>query len=221
MAILVIGGMIGAGKTSVANLLGEALGSEVFYENVDDNEILPLFYTASDEEQAIKRYPFLLQLEFLSSRFQSIKEALHNKNNVLDRSIYEDWYFAKVNTNLGRISETEFNIYEKLLNNMMEELQELPKKSPDLMVYLQGSFETILYRIGLRGRDFEQDQGLLEYYRALWEGYDNWVTNHYDASDVLIVNIDEIDVVNNPEDGLAVIKRVQEKLAEMENRVNG
>lgn len=221
MAILVIGGMIGAGKTSVANLLGEALGSEVFYENVDDNEILPLFYTASDEEQAIKRYPFLLQLEFLSSRFQSIKEALHNRNNVLDRSIYEDWYFAKVNTNLGRISETEFNIYEKLLNNMMEELQELPKKSPDLMVYLQGSFETILYRIGLRGRDFEQDQGLLEYYRALWEGYDNWVTNHYDASDVLIVNIDEIDVVNNPEDGLAVIKRVKEKLAEMENRVNG
>lgn len=221
MAILVIGGMIGAGKTSVANLLGEALGSEVFYENVDDNEILPLFYTASAEEQALKRYPFLLQLEFLSSRFQSIKEALHNKNNVLDRSIYEDWYFAKVNTNLGRISETEFNIYEKLLTNMMEELQELPKKSPDLMVYLQGSFETILYRIGLRGRDFEQDQGLLEYYRALWEGYDNWVTNHYDASDVLIINIDETDVVNNPEDGHRVIKRVQEKLAEMENRVNG
>lgn len=221
MAILVIGGMIGAGKTSVANLLGEALGSEVFYENVDDNEILPLFYTASAEEQALKRYPFLLQLEFLSSRFQSIKEALHNKNNVLDRSIYEDWYFAKVNTNLGRISETEFNIYEKLLTNMMEELQELPKKSPDLMVYLQGSFETILYRIGLRGRDFEQDQGLLEYYRALWEGYDNWVTNHYDASDVLIINIDETDVVNNPEDGHRVIKKVQEKLAEMENRVNG
>ena len=126
-----------------------------------------------------------------------------------------------MNTNLGRISETEFNIYEKLLTNMMEELQELPKKSPDLMVYLQGSFETILYRIGLRGRDFEQDQGLLEYYRALWEGYDNWVTNHYDASDVLIINIDETDVVNNPEDGHRVIKRVQEKLAEMENRVNG
>lgn len=220
MAILVIGGMIGAGKTSVAELLGKSLNSEVFYENVDDNEILPLFYTASEEEQHLKRYPFLLQLDFLSSRFKSIKEALHNKNNVLDRSIYEDWYFAKVNTELGRISASEFNIYEKLLNNMMEELQELPKKSPDLMVYLQGSFETILYRIGLRGRDFEQDQGLMDYYRALWQGYDNWVTNHYKASDVLVINIDEVDVVNNSEDADFVVKLVKEKLAEMESRIN-
>ncbi|MGB7460540.1 MAG: deoxynucleoside kinase [Carnobacterium jeotgali] len=220
MAILVIGGMIGAGKTSVAELLGKSLNSEVFYENVDDNEILPLFYTASEEEQHLKRYPFLLQLDFLSSRFKSIKEALHNKNNVLDRSIYEDWYFAKVNTELGRISASEFNIYEKLLNNMMEELQELPKKSPDLMVYLQGSFETILYRIGLRGRDFEQDQGLMDYYRALWQGYDNWVTNHYKASDVLVINIDKVDVVNNSEDADFVVKLVKEKLAEMESRIN-
>lgn len=216
MAILVIGGMIGAGKTSVAELLGGSLGTEVFYENVEDNEILPLFYTASEEEQRVKRYPFLLQLEFLNSRFKSIKEALHNQNNVLDRSIYEDWYFAKVNTKLGRISETEFSIYEKLLNNMMEELQELPKKSPDLMIYLQGSFETILYRIGLRGRDFEQDQGLLDYYRALWEGYDNWVAKHYDASEVLIINIDKIDVVNNPTDADTVVTMVKDKLAEME-----
>lgn len=215
MAILVIGGMIGAGKTSVAKLLGGSLGTEVFYENVDDNEILPLFYTASEEEQRIKRYSFLLQLEFLNSRFKSIKKALHNQNNVLDRSIYEDWYFAKVNTELGRISETEFSIYEKLLNNMMEELQELPKKSPDLMIYLQGSFETILYRIGLRGRDFEQDQGLLNYYRALWEGYDNWVAKHYDASEVLIINIDKIDVVNNLADAYTVVTMVKDKLAEM------
>lgn len=220
MAILVIGGMIGAGKTSVAELLGKSLNSDVFYENVDDNEILPLFYTASEEEQHLKRYPFLLQLDFLSSRFKSIKEALHNKNNVLDRSIYEDWYFAKVNTELGRISASEFNIYEKLLNNMMEELEELPKKSPDLMVYLQGSFETILYRIGLRGRDFEQDQGLMDYYKALWQGYDNWVTNHYKASDVLMINIDKIDVVNNSEDADFVVKLVKEKLAEMESRIN-
>ena len=220
MAILVIGGMIGAGKTSVAELLGKSLNSEVFYENVDDNEILPLFYTASEEEQHLKRYPFLLQLDFLSSRFKSIKEALHNKNNILDRSIYEDWYFAKVNTELGRISASEFNIYEKLLNNMMEELQELPKKAPDLMVYLQGSFETILYRIGLRGRDFEQDQGLMDYYRALWQGYDNWVTNHYKASDVLVINIDKVDVVNNSEDADFVVKLVKEKLAEMESRIN-
>ena len=88
------------------------------------------------------------------------------------------------------------------------------------MVYLQGSFETILYRIGLRGRDFEQDQGLMDYYKALWQGYDNWVTNHYKASDVLMINIDKIDVVNNSEDADFVVKLVKEKLAEMESRIN-
>lgn len=216
MAIIVVGGMIGAGKTSVAELISQALDSEVFYENVDDNEILPLFYTASEEEQNLKRYPFLLQLEFLSSRFQSIKEALYHRNNVLDRSIYEDWYFAKVNNDLGRISDVEFSIYEKLLNNMLEELDELPKKSPDLMVYLTGSFDTILKRIGMRGREFEQDAGLVEYYHTLWAGYDDWVDNHYHASQVLKINIDEFDIVHNPLDAMEIVGQVKAKLLEIE-----
>lgn len=215
MAIIVIGGMIGAGKTSVAELVASALGTEVFYENVDDNDILPLFYTASEEEQEAKRYPFLLQLEFLSSRFKNIKDALVNQNNVLDRSIYEDWYFCKINNKLGRISDTEFKIYEKLLNNMMEELEELPKKSPDLMVYLTGSFETIIHRIGLRGREFEQDKSLMDYYHTLWSGYDDWVENYYNASQVLEINIDEFDVVNNPTDADRLIHLVEAKLIEM------
>ena len=126
MSVIVIGGMIGAGKTSVAKLLGEELGSQVFFEEVDNNPLLELFYTADEQEEQEKRYPFLLQLTFLSSRFRSIKSALVDKNNVLDRSIYEDWYFTKVNHQLGRISELEFKIYEELLNNMMDELDELP-----------------------------------------------------------------------------------------------
>lgn len=215
MAIIVVGGMIGAGKTSVANLIGNALESDIFYENVDDNEILPLFYTASEEEQELKRYSFLLQLEFLSSRFYSIKEALVHRNNVLDRSIYEDWYFAKVNNDLGRISNLEFSIYEKLLTNMLEELDELPKKSPDLMIYLTGSFDTILKRIGIRGREFEQDINLVNYYETLWSGYDHWVDNHYHASQVIKIDIDKYDVVNNPADAEVVIELVKNKLVEM------
>lgn len=210
--MIVVGGMIGLGKSSVSKILGEALDSEVFYESVDDNPILPLFYTASDEEIQAKRYPFLLQLHFLDTRFKSIKEALGNNKNVLDRSIYEDWYFAKVNKDLGRISELEFQVYENLLNNMMEELDELPKKAPDLMVYLKASFETVLYRIGLRGRDFEQDTSLIDYYRTLWEGYDDWLFNHYKASQVLIVDMDKLDVVNNPEDAEQVVQEVKQKL---------
>src|SRR5699024_2766758 len=215
MAIIVVGGMIGAGKTSVAKLIGNALGSDIFYENVDDNEILPLFYTASEEEQELKRYSFLLQLEFLSSRFYSIKEALVHRNNVLDRSIYEDWYFAKVNNDLGRISNLEFSIYEKLLTNMLEELDELPKKSHDLMIYLTGSFDTILKRIGIRGREFEQDINLVNYYETLWSGYDDWVDNHYHASQVIKIDVDKYDVVNNPADAEVVIELVKNKLVEM------
>lgn len=213
MSVIVIGGMIGAGKTSIAKLLGEELGSQVFFEEVDNNPLLELFYTADEQEEQEKRYPFLLQLTFLSSRFRSIKSALVDKNNVLDRSIYEDWYFTKVNHQLGRISELEFKIYEELLNNMMEELEELPKKAPDLMVYLHGSFEEIVRRIGTRGRDFEQDDSLMAYYKELWEGYDDWVDNHYDASQVLKINIDQYDVVHNEDDAKAVVELVREALA--------
>ena len=213
MTRLVVGGMIGLGKTSVSELLAKELGTKVFYGSVEGNPILPLFYTASDEEIASKRYPFLLQLYFLQTRFQAIKQAYKEDNNVLDRSIYEDWYFAKVNHDLGRISELEFQIYEGLLDEMMQEIDGLPyKKKPDLMIYLRASFETVMYRIGLRGRDFEQDESLIEYYRTLWQGYDEWITNHYTASEVLVIDMDKIDVVNNQKDAEFVVQQVKEHL---------
>jgi deoxyadenosine/deoxycytidine kinase len=213
MTVIVIGGMIGLGKTSVSELIGKELGGQVFYESVEDNPILPLFYTSTDEEIQSKRYPFLLQLYFLKTRFNAIKEAYKEDNNVLDRSIYEDWYFAKVNHDLGRISDLEFQIYEGLLNEMMTEIEGLPyKKAPDLMVYLKASFETVMFRIGLRGRDFEQDQGLIDYYCTLHKGYDDWLTNHYSASQVLIIDMDNTDVVNHPDDAKRVLEQVKEKL---------
>lgn len=213
--LITIGAMIGAGKTSLAELVANHFNSEVFYESVDDNPILPVFYTASEEEIQTKRYPFLLQLWFLNTRFKSIKEALIKDNNVLDRSIYEDWYFAKVNKDLGRISDLEFSLYEDLLNNMLEELEGLPKKSPDLMIYLSGSFETILDRIKKRGREYELDEALVSYYYTLWEGYDNWIKQHYKASEVLIINIDEIDYVNNEEHKQKVLSMIEQKLEEI------
>lgn len=216
--VITIGAMIGAGKSSLAKLVGEHFGTEVFYESVDDNPILPLFYTASDEEIQEKRYPFLLQLWFLNTRFKSIKKALTNKNNVLDRSIYEDWYFAKVNKDLGRISELEFSMYEGLLENMLEELDELPKKAPDLMIYLTGSFETILERIKKRGRGYELDDSLVDYYRILWEGYDEWVEKHYNASEVLTINIDKYDYVHNEDDAREVLQLIDDKLNEIRNK---
>ena len=219
--LIVVGGMIGLGKSSVAEILGNHFNSEVFYESVDDNPILPLFYSESEEEILKNRYPFLLQLYFLNTRFKSIKEALYNDNNVLDRSIYEDWYFAKKNMELGRISELEMNTYEGLLENMLEELKELPNKSPDIMVYLKGSFEPVMKRINLRGRDFEVDESLKEYYHFLWQDYDNWVNNHYNAAEVLIIDMDTMDVVNNEADKHKFIEMVEEKLKEVRNKNDG
>ncbi|NFH91849.1 deoxynucleoside kinase [Clostridium botulinum] len=216
--LITVGAMIGAGKSSLAKIIGEHFGTDVFYESVDDNPILPLFYTASDDEIQKKRYPFLLQLWFLNTRFKSIKKALVNDNNVLDRSIYEDWYFAKVNRDLGRISDLEFNIYEELLDNMLEELDELPKKAPDLMIYLSGRFETILDRIRKRGRGYELDENLVSYYKTLWEGYDAWVNEHYNASEVLIINIDKYDYVNNENHKEEVIKLIEDKLKEVRSK---
>ena len=213
--VLVIAGMIGIGKSSVAKILGEHFGSEVFYESVDDNPILPLFYGKDEEEVVANDYPFKLQLYFLNTRFASIKKALVNDNNVLDRSIYEDWYFAKVNKGMGRIDDLEFSLYEGILNNMMEELEELPKKSPDLLIYLKGSFDTILKRINMRGRGYELAPELVDYYKLLWSGYDEWLQNHYTASQTIIIDMDKMDVVHNEDDKEILIKMVEEKLKEV------
>lgn len=219
MTVIIVGGMIGLGKSSVAKILGEALDSQVFYESVDDNPILPLFYTSTKEEIEKNRYPFLLQLYFLDTRFKAIKQALVNKNNIIDRGIYEDVFFCKMNMEYGkligenRITDLEWQIYKGLFDNMMEELDELPKKAPDLMVYLKGDFEkTVLPRIKGRGREYELDPELVEYYRFLWSHYDEWVENHYKASDILIIDMDTMDVVNNVEDRNALVELVIPKL---------
>jgi deoxyadenosine/deoxycytidine kinase len=222
---IVIGGMIGLGKTSVADTLNahfkrRGIESKVFYEAVDDNPILPLYYELTPEELDARRIPFLLQLFFLNKRFKTVKDCVSWKNpiyTIQDRSIYEDWYFAYVNKNLGRISDLEFRIYEDLVENMMEELNELPKKAPDLMVYLKGSFDTVIDRIMARGRSFEINPELKEYYFEVWKGYDEWVINNYNASEVLIVDMDHTDVVNRPEDALRLCHEVDERLKEVLN----
>lgn len=214
--MIVIAGMIGGGKSSLAEIIGEKYKSDVFFESVKDNKILPLFYTASKEDMEKYRYPFLLQLWFLNTRFADIKKALVQNNNVLDRSIYEDLYFATVNHRLGRISDLEFEIYEKLLTNMMQELDELPKKAPDLLVYLKGSFETFIARIENRGRSYEAiDPESREYFHTLWEGYDEWLEKHYKFSDVVVVDIDNTDYVNNEEDRNRVLEAIDKKLKEV------
>lgn len=83
--MLCIGGFIGGGKSSLAKIVGEHFQTEVFYESVDDNPILPLFYTATDEEIQTKRYPFLLQLWFLDTLLYSI----FSRGLINDEELYK------------------------------------------------------------------------------------------------------------------------------------
>ena len=207
-------GMIGVGKSTLAKRIAEHFGTEVFYEKVDGNEILPLFYTLSEEELLEQRIPFLLQLDFLDSRFKTIKKSLIDDNTVNDRSIYEDKYFCRKNMELGRITELEYKIYCNLVDNMMEELKELPKKAPDLMVYLKADFDTILGRIANRSREYEIDENLKEYYHFIWKDYDEWA-NEYDSSQILIIDTNNLDLANNEEDIKYVLNLIEDKLKEV------
>lgn len=208
--MIVIGGMIGLGKTTTAKTLHEALHLPVYYESVKDNKVLPLFYRADRKEMEEKRYPFLLQLNFLSSRFVSLTKAKVDKDAVLDRSIYEDFYFCKKNHDLGRISDLEMEVYTSLFDSMVDSL----KEEKPFMVYLKGSFETVLSRIRERGRDFELDESLVEYYRYLWKEYDSCIFSAYPKDRLLVIDVDRFDINKNSSDREWFLKAVDSLMNE-------
>lgn len=161
-----------------------------------------------------EKYGFALQIYFLNKRFKSIKSAYHQDNNVLDRSIYEDALFTYINTLQGSISQQEYQIYLELLDNMMEEIKGLPKKAPDLLIYLDGSFDHILNNIKKRGRSFEQptkDNGLMDYYQLLHRNYKDWYEN-YHYSPKMRIQTDDFDI-NKPKDWEAVYRMIQQELS--------
>lgn len=212
--MLVLAGTIGAGKSSLATALGEYYGTKVYYESVDDNPVLDLYY--SDR----KKYGFLLQIYFLNKRFKSIKEACLNDNMVLDRSIYEDALFVDLNYKHGDFTKQESDIYHELLDNMMEEIKGLPKKAPDLLIYIDVNLDTMLKRIKGRGRDFEQidnNADLYDYYRRLQAEYDPWF-EAYDKSPKIRIDGNKYDFVKNKEDLEIVIKQIDDKLKEIRNK---
>lgn len=210
MTVIVTAGMIGVGKSTLTTMLAKELHTEPFYESVGDNPVLDLFYKDP------KKYAFLLQIYFLNTRFDSIKKALSNKNNVLDRSIYEDSLFFHVNASLGRVTDTEVKVYDDLLNNMLEELQGLPKKAPDLLVYIHTDYDTTIKHIKKRGRPFEQienDNSLEAYYKALLDNYDEWY-NNYDASPKMLIDGTKVDFVSDILDRKIVIDSIKDFMKE-------
>ncbi|GCF93818.1 deoxyadenosine kinase [Enterococcus florum] len=211
--MIVLAGTIGAGKSSLTAMLSEYLGSQAFYESIEDNEVLPLFYANPEQ------YAFLLQIYFLNKRFDSIKKAMQDDNNVLDRSIYEDSLLFHLNADLGRATETEVKVYDELLANMMEELPYAAnKKHPDLLIHIRVSFETMLDRITKRGREYEQlefDPTLYDYYKELNKRYDQWYED-YNESPKIQIDGDQLNFVEDPQARDIVLKLIDEKIAEVQ-----
>ena len=210
--VIITAGMIGVGKTTLTGKIAEHLNTKAYYEPVGENPVLPLYYANP------KQYGFLLQIYFLNKRFSMIKQALSDDNNVLDRSIYEDALFTRENNAEGNISDTELEVYLKLLDNMMADLNRLPKKAPDLMVYSETDFETILYRIKKRGRDYEQvdkNPELKYYYYKMWNAYKDWYRD-YDASPKMKIDLEKYDL-EDPQNVKTVLSMIDDRLKDIRN----
>ena len=210
--MIVLAGTIGAGKTSLTKLLADHLNSKAYFESVDDNPILPLFY------ENPQKYGFLLQIYFLNQRLDEIHEANDNPLNVLDRSIFEDDLMFRLNADMGRATETEADIYSSLLSNMMEELPNTKnEKKPDLLVHIHVSFETMLERIKKRGREYEQidqDPSLYDYYHQLNDRYKKWYED-YNESPKMTIDGDRFNFVDSKEAANRVLGQIDNKLVEL------
>lgn len=213
--MLLVSGVIGAGKSSLTKELAKEMASIPFYENVDDNEVLPLFYKNP------QKYAFLMQIFFLNKRFLAMKNALKGSQNVLDRTIYEDAMILHLNADLGRIKPAEEKQYNKIFNTMLQELEKLvPENTPDLLIFIDVSFETMLERIKKRGRDYEQiekDASLYDYYRTLHQRYQQW----YEAFSLcpkMKIDGDRYDFVEDKKALEVVLRQIKEKTTSLETQ---
>lgn len=227
--MITLAGIIGSGKSTMTDILSKELGSKAFFEPVEDNPVLPLFYKgneiaakkrAAGDQNATNPYTYLLQTFFVNRRFRMIKEAKKEANNVLDRSIYEDALFMKMNTDMGNATAVEYATYQELLQNMLDELQYATGvDSQDLMIFIKVSYDTMLKRIRKRGRDYEQiesDPTLPKYYQNLLQYYDRWL-KWYDKSPIMVIDGDQYDFVANPDDRNKILDDIEDQLVKLDH----
>jgi len=196
-----IAGNIGAGKTTLTNLLAKHYKWDPHFESVAENPYLDDFYSS------MERWSFNLQIYFLNSRFRQILEIRESGKNIIqDRTIYEDANIFAPNLHaMGLMTNRDFSNYESLF-----ELMERLVAPPDLLIYLRASIPTLVGQIHKRGREFENTISI-EYLSRLNERYEAWIST-YTKGKLLIIDIDNLNIVDNPEDLGSVIDRIDAQI---------
>ena len=198
---IAIAGNIGAGKTTLTTLLAKNMKWEPHFEDVDDNPYLNDFY---DDMQ---RWSFNLQIFFLNSRFEQITKIRQSGKTIIqDRTIYEDAnIFAPNLHSMGLMTTRDFNNYLSLFNLMAKFVS-----PPDLLIYLRASVPTLVNQIGKRGRDYENSIRI-DYLKRLNERYEAWIST-YEQGKVLIIDIDDMNFAENPEDLGKIIEKINAEI---------
>jgi deoxyadenosine/deoxycytidine kinase len=198
---IAIVGNIGAGKTTLTELLAKNYGWDPLYEAVDNNPYLEDFY--SD----MKRWSFNLQIYFLNSRFKQIVDIQKGHKNIIqDRTIYEDAYiFAENLHDMALMTTRDYENYRAIFDNITAFI-----KPPDLLIYLKASVPTLVNNIQRRGREYEI--GIrLDYLSKLNEKYQKWISN-YNLGKLLILDKDKLDFANNTEDMATIVQMVEREI---------
>jgi len=187
MQFLVIEGNIGAGKTTLSEMIASEFNAKLVLEQFADNPFLPKFY--EDQE----RYSFPLELSFLADRYKQIKKEILNPD-LFQPFLVADYYFSKTaifaqNTLQG----DEYHLFRQIFNMVSESM---PK--PDLYVYLHADVDRLLKNIASRGRDYEKNIKA-DYLSKIEKGYFVFLKQKLPFP-VLIIDINKIDFVQNTED---------------------
>ncbi len=191
---IAVEGVIGAGKTSLSQMVSERLNARLVLEQFEENPFLERFY--EDPEH----YAFQTQIFFLLSRYRQQQDLfqadLFHNALVTDYIFDKDKIFAYLN-----LQDDELRLYETLVSSIEKNIP-----TPDLVVYLQSSVERLMSNIRARGRKYEENISE-EYIKDLNEAY-NYFFFRYKNAPLLIVNSTEMDFVNNKVDFEELYKEI-------------
>lgn len=196
-----IAGNIGAGKTSLTEMLAKHYKWNAHYEDVEENPYLSDFY------DDMTRWSFNLQIFFLNSRIQQLVKIQEGKDTVIqDRTIYEDAFIFAPNLHaMNLMSTRDFDNYQSLFKTISSKVS-----PPDLLVYLQASIPTLVDNIQKRARDYEENIRI-DYLKKLNAYYESWIDT-YKNGKLLIINVDDMDFVNNKKDFASIIEKVDKEV---------